>query len=257
MKANQAQPVQLPLGIRLRDDATFANFYPGANAAALGHVERICHDQADWMGGFIWLWGQPGSGRSHLLQAACLSAEEQGLQALYLPLADCLEYGPAVLEGMDQCDLLVLDDLEAMAGQPDWEQALFHLFNRLRDSGKRLLFSASCSPYELAIKLPDLSSRLALALVFHLQPLDDAEKLRALQLRASRRGLFLSDETGNYLLGRLPRGMGALFAALEQLDQASLQAQRRLTIPFVRDVLFGDNEPVDAAARQGAGHTPN
>lgn len=238
----EQKPVQLPLGIRLRDDATFANYYAGANAAAQGYIERACHAHSDvWVDSFIWLWGKAGSGRSHLLQAACLRAEEQGLRALYLPLQDCLDYGPEVLEGVEFCDLLALDDVQLVVGQPIWEQALFHAFNRLRDAGKRLLISADCSPRQLAIGLPDLHSRFNLALVFHLQELDDEEKLRALQLRASRRGLYLSDEVGRFLLGRLTRSMDALFAALERLDQASLQARRKLTIPFVKDVLFGDN----------------
>lgn len=112
----------------------------------------------------------------------------------------------------------------------------------MRDAGGRLLVSADRSPREVVLDLPDLHSRFNLALVFHLQELDDDEKLRALQLRASRRGLFLSDEVGRFLLGRLTRSMDALFAALERLDQASLQAQRKLTIPFVKDVLFGDNK---------------
>lgn len=242
MKTHEQTPVQLPLGIRLRDDATFANYYAGANAAAQGHVERACSPHDSWVDSFIWLWGRTGAGRSHLLQAACLRAEEQGMRALYLPLRECLEYGPDVLEGVENCDLLALDDLQAVAGRADWEQALFHAFNRLRDAGQRLLASADCAPRELPVQLPDLHSRFNLALVFHLHELDDEDKLRALQLRASRRGLLLSDETGRFLLGRLTRSMDALFVALEQLDQASLQAQRKLTIPFVKEVLFGDND---------------
>lgn len=245
MTTEKKGPMQLPLGIRLRDDATFANFYPGPNAAALGYVERICHARgADWVDGFIWLWGSPASGRSHLLQAACLRAEERGLQAMYVPLGECLDYGTALLEGMEHCDLLVLDDAHLLAGNAEWEQAVFHLFNRLRDQGGHLLASADRAPAALDVQLPDLKSRLSLALVFHLQELEDEDKLRALQLRASRRGLFLSDETGRFMLARLPRNMDQLFAALEMLDQASLQAQRKLTIPFVKDVLFGDNEPL-------------
>jgi DnaA family protein len=238
----QQKPVQLPLGIRLRDDATFANFYAGANAAAQGYIERACHPQESWVDGFIWVWGRMGAGRSHLLQAACLCAEEQGMRALYVPLQECLEHGTDILDNVELCDLLALDDVQLIAGNAQWEQALFHAFNRLRDAGKRLLASADSSPRELAIGLPDLHSRLNLALVFHLQELDDSDKLRALQLRASRRGLYLSDEVGRFLLGRLTRSMDALFAALEQLDRASMQARRKLTIPFVKDVLFANND---------------
>ena len=127
-------------------------------------------------------------GRSHLLQAACLRFEQRGEAAVYLPLAEVAEYGPELLDGLDQSELVCLDDLDAVAGRADWEEALFHLFNRLRDSGRRLLLAATASPRELPVQLPDLQSRLTLALVFQLHALSDEDKLRALQLRASRRG---------------------------------------------------------------------
>ncbi len=231
------KPIQLPLGVRLRDDATFANYYPGANAAALGYVERLCEAEAGWAESLIYLWGGDGVGRSHLLQAACLRFEQRGEQAVYLPLAEVADYGPELLDNLEQCELVCLDDLDAIAGRAEWEEALFHLFNRLRDSGRRLLLSAAASPRELPVQLPDLQSRLTLALVFQLQALSDEDKLRALQLRASRRGLHLTDEVGRFILTRGTRSMSALFELLERLDQASLQAQRKLTIPFLKETL--------------------
>lgn len=230
-------PTQLPLGVRLRDDATFANYYPGANAAALGYVERLCEADAGWAESLIYLWGGEGVGRSHLLQAACLRFEQRGEAAVYLPLGEVADYGPELLDGLDQSELVCLDDLDAVAGRADWEEALFHLFNRLRDSGRRLLLAASVSPRELSVQLPDLQSRLTLALVFQLHALSDEDKLRALQLRASRRGLHLTDEVGRFILTRGERSMSALFELLERLDQASLQAQRKLTIPFLKETL--------------------
>ena len=231
------KPIQLPLGVRLRDDATFANYYPGANAAALGYVQRLCEANAGWTESLIYLWGGEGVGRSHLLQAACLGFEQRREMAVYLPLAELVEYGPQILESLEQFELVCLDDLQAAAGLPEWEEALFHLFNRLRDSGRCLLLAADASPRELPIKLADLQSRLTLALIFQLQSLSDEDKLRTLQLRASRRGLHLSDEVGRFILNRGERSMGALFELLERLDKASLQAQRKLTIPFLKEVL--------------------
>lgn len=231
------KPIQLPLGIRLRDDATFANFYPGANAAALGYVERGCSPEADWSDELIYLWGNTGVGRSHLLQAACLRVEQRRARAVYLPLAEVARYGPALLDNLEQSELVCLDDLDAIAGDPVWEEALFHLFNRLRDSGRCLLLAADTSPREIAVQLPDLKSRLSLSLVFQLQELSDEDKLRALQLRASRRGLNLPDDVGRFILTRGARSMSALFELLDRLDQASLQAQRKLTIPFLKETL--------------------
>ena len=230
-------PIQLPLGVRFRDDATFANFYPGANAAALEYVERLCSPQISWTDELIYLWGGSGVGRTHLLQAACLRADQWADLVVYLPLAELVHYGPSLLDNLDQCDLLCLDDLDAVMGKPDWEEALFHLFNRLRDSGRRLLMAANASPRELLVNLPDLQSSLSLALVFQLQALSDEDKLRALQLRASKRGLSLPDDVGRFILSRGERTMTALFDLLDQLDQASLQAQRKLTIPFLKETL--------------------
>ncbi|TBV00100.1 DnaA regulatory inactivator Hda [Stutzerimonas kirkiae] len=231
------KPVQLPLGVRLRDDATFANFYPGANAAALGYVERLCSPAAGWSDELIYLWGGSGVGRSHLLQAACLRIEERGEQGVYLPLAEVAGFAPELLDGLEQYELVCLDDLDAVVADAAWEEALFHLFNRLRDGGRRLLLSASVSPRELPVVLPDLKSRLSLALVFQLRQLSDEDKLRALQLRASRRGLDLPEDVGRFILTRGDRNMSALFELLDRLDQASLQAQRRLTIPFLKETL--------------------
>ena len=167
------KPIQLPLGVRLRDDATFINYYPGANAAALGYVERLCEADAGWTESLIYLWGKHGVGRTHLLQAACLRFEQMGEPAVYLPLAELLDRGIEILDNLEQYELVCLDDLQAVAGRADWEEALFHLFNRLRDSGRRLLIAASTSPRELPIKLADLKSRLTLALVFQILRSDE------------------------------------------------------------------------------------
>lgn len=231
------KPVQLPLGVRLRDDATFANFYPGINAAAQGYVERLCEPEAGWVESLVYLWGPLGVGRSHLLQAACHRLEQQGAAALYLPLEEVAELGPALLEGLEQFELVCLDDVQRVATDPQWQEALFHLFNRLRDSGRRLLLSADAAPRELPLTLADLRSRLSQALVFQLRELSDEDKLRALQLRAFRRGLQMSEEAGRFILTRSGRSMNELFEVLERLDQASLQAQRKLTIPFLKEVL--------------------
>ncbi len=231
------KPTQLSLGMRLRDDATFANYYPGANAVTLGYVEHACETEDQWLDSVLYIWGTAGVGRSHLLQAACLRVEERGGRALYLPLADLAQHGPQLLDNVEFCDLVCLDDLQAIAGLPHWEEALFHAFNRLRDSGKQLLIAADAAPRELGIKLADLQSRLSLALVFQLHELSDDDKLRALQLRASRRGLQLPDDVGRFILARSVRSMTVLFDTLEQLDHASLQAQRKLTIPFLKEAL--------------------
>ncbi len=229
--------MQLPLGIKLRDEATFDSYYAGPNTAVVRAVQALSDPQQTPAELFIYLWGAPGSGCSHLLQGACHRMAEAGGLAMYLPLRELMSYGPGLLEGMEDFDLLCLDELDALAGQADWEEALFHLYNRIQQRQGRLLVAATTAPRALAFNLADLVSRLGWGLVYQLQALDDEGKQQMLKLRATLRGLQLTDEVARYILSRGARGMNELFAALEQLDQASLQAQHRLTIPFVKRVM--------------------
>jgi DnaA family protein len=230
-------PVQLPLSVKLNDEATLSNFFIGPNGQAVMAVEALADPQISPADFSLYLWGSAGSGRSHLLQAACHSMAEAGGLSMYLPLVDVVEHGPALLEGMEDVDLLCLDGLDALTGNALWEEALFHVYNRLREQGGRLLMTASASPRAMSFSLPDLVSRLGWGLVFQLQALDDQNKQEALKLRAERRGLQLPDEVARFMLSRGARGMGELFAVLETLDHASLQAQHRLTIPFVKRIM--------------------
>jgi len=220
---------QLLLGIGLRDSATFDNFFPARNSPV---VAALC--QADEP--FVYLWGSSGSGKSHLLQALCQQLAEQGQTVAYLPLAEA-GMVPQMLEGMENMSLLAIDDLDSVAGNADWETALFHLYNRMRDAGARLLVAAHVSPAALPIQLRDLASRLSYGLTLHLQDLSDEDKRQLLQLRADNRGFELPDEVANYLLKRCERDMESLITLLDRLDVATLQAQRKLTIPFVKSLL--------------------
>jgi len=231
-------PQQLSLGVSLNDDATFENFYTTEGSAN----ERVLFWLREQSGGrgeaFIYLWGAPGAGLTHLLQAAGHSAQETGLAFQYLPLRDLSGFAPeALLEGLENLDYLCLDGLEAVVGRPDWEEALFHLYNRLRDRECRLLVAATQGPRELPVSLPDLRSRLMWGVTCQVQGLDDQGKQDALRQRARARGLELSAEVAQYILQRVPRDMNELFCYLERLDHASLAEQRRLTIPFVKKVL--------------------
>ena len=225
---------QLPLAIRLRDAAVFDTFEPGPNGAVVAMLaESVATSPA------LWLWGPPGSGKSHLLQAACA---EHGAAA-YLPLDALLETDPGVLEGWETQALVCIDDVDRIAGRRDWELAAFALFNRLWERGGRLVVSASSGPATTRFVLPDLQSRLAWGGVFRLEPLSDQDRIAALRRRAAHRGLELSPEAAGYLLRRLPRDMRALCAWLDKLDVASLAAGKRLTLPFVKGVMEAAAEP--------------
>lgn len=227
-------PSQLPLGVGLRDDATFANFFPGDNASLVTHLAGQLDEGGE---SFLYLWGSEGVGRSHLLQAACHNADSQGKRALYLPLDTLGHFPPDILEEPQRLDLLAIDDLQLVVGRKRWEEALFHGFNRLRDAGKRLIIAADRPPRQLKIDLPDLASRLTWGMVFHVQPLDDTQRLAALQLRARVRGMQLPDEVARYILHRGPRQLDRLSEILARLDRESLSAKRKLTIPFVKQAL--------------------
>jgi DnaA family protein len=220
---------QLPLGIKLDGGASFESFLAGTNAAAADAARRAAHE-----GGFVYLWGEPASGRSHLLQAACREAHAAGRRAAYLPLASL---APAALEGLEALDLVALDDLESIARDPAWERALFLAYEALRGARAGIVVASKVAPAGLPLALADLRSRLASGAVFQLRPLDDAHKQQALALRARLRGFELPEDTGQFLLTRYARDMHALCRLLDELDTASLAAQRRLTIPFVKSVL--------------------
>jgi DnaA family protein len=224
---------QLPLGVRLPDRAVFANFLPARNVEALEHARRVA---AGEFAGLTWLCGPAGVGKTHLLQAIC-SAASARLRAGYVPLAEFASLGIEVLEGLAQLECLCMDDLDAVVGRPEWERALFALLRELQDAGGRLVLSARAPPALLGWALPDLGSRCAAGAVLQLRPLDESEQQAALKLRARVRGLELPDETLHWLQRRFPRDMRSLYELLDTLDEAALAAQRRITIPFIREVL--------------------
>jgi len=226
---------QLPLRIGFGHRARLDNFIVGDNLELVDILQRWL--SAEVQATVFYLWGCRGSGRSHLLTAACEIAERQGQGFAYLPLEAASSLPTASLDGLDQRELVCLDDLDAVAGHAGWEEALFHLFNRLKDTGRHLLVSSNCGPAALPLTLEDLRSRLTWGLTYHLAALDDDGKRALLQQQAAERGLQLSAEAAGYLLSRCPRDTAALVTLIDQLDLAALAAQRRLTIPFLRTQL--------------------
>jgi DnaA family protein len=220
---------QLPLSVRLQDRAVFASFLPGANAQALAAARDLAAGSAP----LLYLHGQAGAGRSHLLQAICATVARAG----YFPLAQLRGMGESVLDGVGELPVVALDDLHLVAGEPDWERRLFNLYNECRQAGARLAVAAAVPAQVLPLTLPDLASRLAAMPHYALRPLDETQQREALQLRAAQRGIELPPETLLYLQRHFARDMGSLTRLLDQLDLASLEEQRRVTLPFIREVL--------------------
>lgn len=225
---------QLALDFAWDERLGLESFVTGPNRQVLAAVEQVAGGAGER---YVYLYGPPGQGKTHLLQGACRAASAAGRAAAYLPLWEAVRWPVEALEGLESLGLVAVDDLEAVAGSRAWQEALFHLFNRVRDGGGQLVMAARVRPPELGLVLPDLVSRLQWGLCLRLEELDDADKQQLLTARAAQRGLELSDEVARYLLVHYRRDLSGLLEALDRLDAASLAAQRRLTVPFLKTVL--------------------
>jgi DnaA-homolog protein len=228
---------QLPLGVRLAESARFGSFVAGPNREAL---ELLAGDSPPRL---LWVWGRIGTGKTHLLQASCAAVGAGGGAAAYVELQTVGT--PGLLEGFEALDLVCLDGLERVSDDAAWNAAIFRLHTLMQDGAGRLYVASTGPPAALRFRLPDLRSRLLAAPVHQLHELDEHDRIAVLEQRAARLGLVLPSESAAYLVHRMPRDMHSLCAALDRLDVAALAAQRRLTVPFLRQVL--EAQPADAS----------
>jgi DnaA family protein len=230
-----AQVPQLPLALRYPPDQRLETFI-GAPEGAREQLAALARgDSADW----VVIAGPAGAGKTHLLLATCAAADAAGRRAAYLPLVAAAGRLGEALDALEGNHLVALDGLEAIAGNRDDEVALFHAHNRARAAGACLVYAARAQPDALAIGLPDLRSRLSQCSRIALQPLDEGGRREVLRQRARRRGWVFEDAALDWLLRRVDRDLAGLTALLDRLDRASLAAQRRITVPFLRQVLGG------------------
>jgi DnaA family protein len=223
---------QLGLEFPILPRCTLASFEAGPNAEAIAALEAP--EQASFRA--LWLAGETGAGKSHLLQGACHAAMARGALAAYLPAA-LPNAAPAMLEGLEAYRLVAIDDVDRRVGDAEWETALMALYQQLFEHSATLVLAASVAPFDLAIGLADLASRLRSVEVHRLLPLDDADRQRVMRRWAASRGLTFGSDVLPFLLRRLPRRMDVLWSAFERLDAAALAQQRRLTIPLVKEIL--------------------
>jgi DnaA-homolog protein len=200
---------QLPLPISAAAQPSLDNYVAGANAEALERVRALA--AGGLKEAIVYLWGEPGSGRTHLLRAAAAANPR----------------------------LVIADDVDTLDAAS--QQALFIAINAARDGGPAVLAAGHAPPAELSLR-EDLRTRLAWGLVYRLKPLTDPEKAHYLRAEAARRGLALSDEVVWYLLNHLPRDLASLHAVLDRLDRRALARQRAVTLPLVREALSKDND---------------
>ena len=233
---------QLALSVQLPDDETFSSFQSIANYSATEQLKSFISAsnneiESTHVNSF-YLFGLSGVGKSHLLHASCTFAEKLGLSSVCLSFSELKQLSVEVLDGLENIDLICLDDVQLIAGDELWQKAVFDLFNRVIEQNKRLIITGDQSVPQLNLGLADLVSRLSWGMTDQIKPLDDEEKLIALKFRAQQRGLLLSDEVAKYLLSHLSREMTHLILALDELDEASIREQRKITIPFIKAILF-------------------
>ena len=234
-----SQLVQLPLDIQLKQEANFESFWAGENASTVDALFRLTDSMAvaQPLETNFYLWGGEGVGKTHLLQALCNQVGAAGIDCIYLPLPELLQYGPEVLQGLENMKLVCLDDVHCLLGNKEWQIAIFHLFNKLRDRQHCLVVSSDQSALQIPLELADLKSRFSWGLTFKLEGLTESDAIAFLIGSAYKRGLEMSQEVAEYIVNRARRSASELLETLDRLDLASLSAKRKLTRPFVKEVL--------------------
>ncbi|MDP4528857.1 DnaA regulatory inactivator Hda [Alkalimonas delamerensis] len=232
------QPTQFTLPVTLPEDETLDSFFSPSLHPAVDYIRQYLAQPAGKAP--LYLFGASGCGKSHLLYAACVQAQEMGLTSQLLALEHWQQLDARVLDDLEHLDLVCLDNVQAIATDLSWQTAVFDLYNRMAEQGNCLIIVANQAPAQLGLQLADLVSRLQACTSFQLRLLSDADKQLLLQHKAHLRGMELSSDVARYLLNRQQRDIRALLAILDALDQASIVHQRKITIPFVKAVLADD-----------------
>lgn len=223
---------QLSFTNLIPDFIELPEYYWDSNLCVKTEVSRLMQSDEDK---FIYLWGAKESGKSHMLQT--LTQElSNGQPCIYLPLDQIHHYPAQCLENLEDQHLVILDDIQVIARNADWELGIFHLFNRIRQQGTTtLIISGNQPPQQLGIQLPDLCSRLCWGSCYQIKEPSDELKLKILIASAQRKGFSLPPHVAQYLLSHSERQLSSLMKIVEQLDIGSLEAQRqKISIPFVK-----------------------
>tara|TARA_B100000686_G_C16612173_1_gene874412 strand:- start:343 stop:1038 length:696 start_codon:yes stop_codon:yes gene_type:complete len=223
---------QLPLAVQLDDFAVFESFFPARNQEIYQLLLEL-DGSSDRFDGF-WLWGETASGKSHLLQAV---SDNMINNCVYIPMKELISHNPEIIQDLSSRNIVCIDDIDLCAGKKEWELAIFDLFNQLLDRKLSLVTSSSSKLTNSGFIINDLQSRLSILPSYKIQHLNDEEAKNALRLRAKFRGIEINDDVLGYLLRRVNRDMTSLYEILDRLDNASLAAKRKLSIPFVKEII--------------------
>lgn len=230
---------QLPLQFEFKGNENFGNFYPENNQELLEQLKNCSAGNGQ---PFIFLHGQSGHGKTHLLHASCKHAQQLGRSSFYLGFTGSPLAEPEIVTGLENYDLVCLDDIDRIAGDSVWELAIFNLYNQLQGLGHALIVASSLKPNKAQFSLPDLRTRLNWGLTLSVNSLSDTGKIAALTLRAGQMGLEIPPAAGQFLLTHYHRNLASLWTLLEQLDRATLAAQRKLTVPFLKQFLTNNHD---------------
>jgi DnaA family protein len=223
---------QLTIRLGINEPCDFKNYHAGANAEIVGSLKELT--LRDGFAG-IWLWGEAGTGRSHLLQAVCREADVHSQSSVYLPLS-LIDPDPMTLDGLS-ADIIVVDDIHNWLNDPALEAVLVGLYQGQMSTGGRLLISAPAPAGGLEFALPDLASRMRALASYRITKLDDEGLTLVLRRAARLKGLQLEQSVIDFWLARTTRALPKLLEQLNQLDDMALSTQRRITIPLLKDVL--------------------
>ncbi len=232
MTENSSPQIPFQFGNFQQND--LASFLPGENQSLLDLINAIAKKEQKHR---LYLWGESGTGKTHLLQAACKQGSETDLHVAYIPLQQNQELSAEMLHDLGDLDLVCVDDLECIKGQVEWQQGLVWLYNELRDNNHSMIISGNVSPKSSELEVEDLKSRLAWDQLIQIKSADDDLKAQILKQKANERSFELSDEVIEYLIRRVDRNLGSLMEVLDKIDHDSLAAKRKITIPFVKELI--------------------
>jgi len=226
--------MQVPLQFEFQSNQTFESFFPGHNAEIIDHLQAFAVNNQEQQ---IYIWGETGSGKSHLLQACCQQAKTAGKDPFHLVFESGKPPSLALLDGLENVELVCFDDLQNLSGNLAWQEGLFNFYNSHRQNSHQLLLAADCPPKYLAFELPDLKTRMAWGLTLKIQPLREDQLIAALTYKAHYLGFDIPAAVGRFLLNHYVHDLASLWLLLGKIDRATLIAQRKLTIPFLKKIL--------------------
>ncbi len=226
--------IQFPLAFEFQSNQGFNTFFTASNQGIVTQLQKLILGTGERQ---IFLYGEAALGKSHLLQACCQFAHKQGMNPFYYPFEKKRLPSLSMLENLEKVQLVCFDNINEIIGNLDWEQALLNFLNQDAENNNRLILTARINPKEIGVKLPDLKNSLNSGLSLKLNPLEQSETITALIYKANYMGITISRKVGHFLVTHYASDLPSMWILLEQLDKATLSAQRKLTIPFLKQIL--------------------